>query len=110
MANGSLDRGRPSFFELLEQAAHLAEDEIKHARDVAESLSRELESAEEEIRELKANVRHYKEIADEAEKCLRLLLVQREQESFAPAGRSLPSTQTRQSSPEHYAPPKYRRG
>lgn len=82
-----MDRGRSSFFDLLEQAAHLAEEEIKHARGVAEDLSRQLQSAEDEIRELKASVRSYKDIAGEAEKCLRLLLIQRDQEAFASGGK-----------------------
>jgi|GEM_PF-4183299 hypothetical protein len=82
-----MDRGRSSFFDLLEQAAHLAEEEIKHARGVAEGLSRQLQSAEDEIRELKASVRSYKDIAGEAEKCLRLLLIQRDQEAFASGGK-----------------------
>jgi len=82
-----MNRGRSSFFDLLEQAAHLAEEEIKHARGVAEGLSRQLQSAEDEIRELKASVRSYKDIAGEAEKCLRLLLIQRDQEAFASGGK-----------------------
>jgi chromosome segregation ATPase len=85
-----MDRGRSSFFDLLEQAAHLAEEEIKHARGVAEGLSRQLQSAEDEIRELKASVRSYKDIAGEAEKCLRLLLIQRDQEAFASGGKVAP--------------------
>jgi chromosome segregation ATPase len=106
----SLEGAGHSVLGLLERAAGMAEKNIQHARGVAQNLSRQLQSAEEQIQELKADVRHYKDIADQAEKYLRLLLLERDQKAFASAeGRSHPA-QARQSGPEIYAPPKYRNG
>jgi chromosome segregation ATPase len=105
-----LDGKRESFFDLLKQAAHLAEEEIGRARRIAEELSRKLQSADAQIEELKADVRHYRDIADQAEKYLRLLLLERDQRAAPSVPSRSPPMQTRQPGPEAYAPPKYREG
>jgi DNA-binding protein H-NS len=105
-----LEGERESFFDLLKQAAHLAEEEIERARRVVQNLSRELQSADEQIQELKADVRYYKDIADQAEKYLRLLLSERDQRSVPSGQRRSHPPQARQPGPESYAPPKYREG
>ena len=105
-----MDGEREPFFDLLKQAAHLAEEQIEHARRVAQELSRKLQSADEQIQELKADIRFYRDIANQAEKYLRLLLQERDQKVAPSMPSRSPSMQTRQPGPEAYAPPKYREG
>jgi hypothetical protein len=105
-----LESEREAFFDLLREAAVLAEDQVKHARSIAQKLSHQLQSAEEQIQELKADVQYYRDIADQAEKCLRLLLIDRNQKALSSGESRSRAAEAKQSGPDSYAPPKYRSG
>jgi hypothetical protein len=67
---------------LLNQAADAANANTKHALDVAHKLSRELRAAEERITELEADLRHYRERAERAEKWLNFISSEIQQRFF----------------------------
>jgi hypothetical protein len=76
---------------LLNQAIEAADANTKHALDVAQKLSRQLRVAEERITHLEADLRHYKDRAERAEKWLNFISSEIEQKFFGPADRSLPN-------------------
>lgn len=85
----SLENAGQSVLGLLERAAGMAEKNIQHAVGVAQKLSQELQSAEQQIRELEEDIRYYKDKSDRAEKWLRHISSQIEQRFFgATDGRS----------------------
>lgn len=99
----SLENAGQSVLGLLERAAGLAEKNIQHAVGVAHRLSQELQSAEQQIRELEEDVRYYKNKADRAEKWLRHISLQIEQRFFGADNKPSKQAQGRQSDPEDYA-------
>lgn len=66
----SLDKTGQTILGLLQQAAGAAKDNCQHALGVAHKLSLQLRAAEERIKELESDVRHYKDRADHAEQWL----------------------------------------
>jgi hypothetical protein len=58
--------GRP-FLTLLQRAAGAAEQKSKQALKMTQTLSQQLQDAEQQIAELQANVRYHEDRADRAE-------------------------------------------
>jgi hypothetical protein len=71
-----------NILELLNQAAKEADANTKHALDIAEKLSRQLLIAEERIKDLETDLRHYKDRAERAERWLSYISSEIEQKFF----------------------------
>jgi DNA repair ATPase RecN len=80
-----LDSAGHSVLALLQRAASMAEENSQRALSVAHELSVQLRSAEDRIKDLEADVRHYRVQADRAEKWLYQIAQEIEQRFFAPA-------------------------
>lgn len=65
-----LDVAGENVLSLLHQAAEISEEDYNHAVDVAQKLSNQLRDAEERIKGLEADLKHYRHRADRAEKWL----------------------------------------
>jgi hypothetical protein len=65
-----LDRAGQTILKLLHKAAGVAEQNSRHALDMAQKLSHQLRSAEDRIAELEAEVDLYREKSDRAEQWL----------------------------------------
>ena len=78
----SVEVAGQTIVELLNQAVEAANANTKHALDVAHKLSRQLRVAEERITDLEADLRHYKDRADRAEKWLNYISSEIEQKFF----------------------------
>jgi chromosome segregation ATPase len=65
-----LDNAGQTILKLLHKAADVAEANSKHALDMAQKLSHQLRSAEDRIAELEAEVQHYQEKCERAERWL----------------------------------------
>jgi hypothetical protein len=81
-AGDSVEIAGQTIVELLNQAVEAANANTKHALDVAHKLSRQLRVAEERITDLEADLRHYKDRADRAEKWLNYISSEIEQKFF----------------------------
>jgi septal ring factor EnvC (AmiA/AmiB activator) len=77
-----LDVAGQNVLALLHQAAEVSEEDYNHAVDVAQKLSHQLRDAEERIKSLDAEVRHYRDRADRAEKWLSQIAAAIEQKFF----------------------------
>jgi hypothetical protein len=68
-ANGAdtLDTAGQTILGLLHRAAGMAEENSRHALDVAQRLSQQLEDAKGRIRDLEADVKYYQERAERAD-------------------------------------------
>jgi predicted nucleic acid-binding Zn-ribbon protein len=65
-----MDRSGQAIVALLQQASETASRDCERAMDVAHKLSLQLRAAEEKIKELEADIRHYHDRAQRAEKWL----------------------------------------
>lgn len=65
-----LDNAGQTIMGLLQQAAGVAKENSQHALDVAHKLSQQLRAAEDRIRDLEAEVRHFQDRAVRAEQWL----------------------------------------
>ena len=65
-----LDRAGNSVLMLLHKAADVTEDNIRHARDMAQKLSQQLRAAQQQISELEAEVAAHQDRAERAEQWL----------------------------------------
>jgi hypothetical protein len=65
-----LDRAGQTILKLLHKAAGVAEQNSRHALDMAQKLSHQLRVAEDRIAELEAEVELYREKSDRAEQWL----------------------------------------
>jgi predicted ribosome quality control (RQC) complex YloA/Tae2 family protein len=65
-----LDRAGQTILSLLHKAAGVAEENSRHALDVAQKLSHQLRAAEDRMAELEAEVQLYRDKADRAEQWL----------------------------------------
>ena len=65
-----LDKAGQTILSLLHKAAGVAEENSKHALDMAQKLSHQLRAAENRIAELEADVELYRDKADRAEQWL----------------------------------------
>jgi hypothetical protein len=68
--NGQLDKAGQTILQLLNKAADVAEENSRHAIDMAQKLSHQLRAAEDRIAELEAEVGAHQERADRAEQWL----------------------------------------
>jgi DNA repair ATPase RecN len=74
--------------ELLNQAAEDAASNARHALDVTEKFSRQLQIAEKRLNDLEADLRHYRDRAERAEKWLNNISSEIEQKFFGSADRA----------------------
>ena len=65
-----LDKAGQTILSLLHKAAGVAEENSRHALDMAQKLSHQLRAAEDRIAELEAEVELYRDKADRAEQWL----------------------------------------
>ena len=65
-----LDRAGETILQLLHKAAGVAEENCRHALDMAQKLSHQLRAAEDRVAELEAEVQLYRDKADRAEQWL----------------------------------------
>ena len=65
-----LDKAGQTILRLLHKAAGVAEENSRHALDIAQKLSHQLRAAEDRIAELEAEVDLYREKSDRAERWL----------------------------------------
>jgi hypothetical protein len=65
-----LDKAGQTILKLLHKAAGVAEQNSRHALDMAQKLSHQLRAAEDRIAELEAEVHLYREKSDRAEQWL----------------------------------------
>ena len=72
---------------LLNEAVQVADANTKHALDVSLKLSRQLQAAEERITHLEADLKHYKDRTERAEKWLNFISSEIEQKFFGSADR-----------------------
>lgn len=77
-----LDVAGQNVLALLHQAAELSEEDYNYAVDIARKLSHQLRDAEERIKSLEADVKHYRDRADRAEKWLSQIAAAFEQKLF----------------------------
>ena len=81
-----LDSAGHSILGLLQRAAGMAEENSQHALGIAHKLSLQLRAAEDRIKDLEADVQHYRDRADRAEKWLHHISAEIEQQFFKPDG------------------------
>jgi len=77
-----LDSAGQTILGMLHRAAGMVEEHSQHALGVAHKLSLQLRAAEDRIKDLEADVRHYQDRADRAEKWLYQISVEIEQRFF----------------------------
>jgi hypothetical protein len=65
-----LDKAGHTILQLVQRAAGVAEDNSRHALEMAQQLSHQLRAAEDRIAELEAEVTAYQDRADRAEQWL----------------------------------------
>ena len=65
-----LDRAGQTILQLLHKAAGVAEENSRHALDLAQKLSHQLRATEDRVAELEAEVQLYRDKADRAEQWL----------------------------------------
>jgi exonuclease VII small subunit len=65
-----MDRSGQAIVALLQQASDTANRDCERAMDMAHKLSTQLRAAEDKIKELEADIRHYHDRAQRAEKWL----------------------------------------
>jgi DNA repair exonuclease SbcCD ATPase subunit len=65
-----LDKAGQTVLQLLHRAAGVAEDNSRHALEMAQEFSQQLRAAEERIAELEAEIDTYRDRADRAEQWL----------------------------------------
>ena len=69
-ANDQLDTAGQTILQLIHRAAGFAEENIRHALEMAQKLSDQLRGAEDRIAELEADLDRYREKANRAEQWL----------------------------------------
>jgi len=82
-----LDKAGQTILQLLNKAADVAEDNGRHALEVAQKLSHQLRAAEDRIAELEAEVELYRDKADRAEQWLHKVYTEIEDRFFRRDGR-----------------------
>jgi hypothetical protein len=70
LANDQLDTAGQTILQLIQRAAGVAEENSRHAMEMAQKLSHQLRAAEDRVAELEAEVDTYREKADRAEQWL----------------------------------------
>ena len=82
-----LDTAGRTILNLLHKAAGVAEENSKHALDLAQKLSQQLKAAENRIAELETNVRYYQDRTERAEEWLHKIFTEIEERFFTPDGK-----------------------
>jgi hypothetical protein len=82
-----LDTAGRTILSLLHKAAGVAEENSKHALDLAQKLSQQLKAAENRIAELETNVRYYQDRTERAEEWLHKIYSEIEEQFFRPEGK-----------------------
>jgi DNA repair exonuclease SbcCD ATPase subunit len=89
-ANDHIDTAGQTILQLIQRAAGVAEENSRHAMEMAQRLSHELRAAEDRVAELEAEVASYRERAERAEQWLHRVYTEIEQrflrQSDAPRG------------------------
>jgi hypothetical protein len=99
-SDDALDNTGQGILILLQRAARIAEEKKQRALSVAHEVSLQLRSAEDRIKDLEADVRHYRDRADRAEKWLYQIAQEIEQSFFAPADSRPSQAPIRQAGPQ----------
>jgi hypothetical protein len=102
-SDDALDSTGQGILILLQRAARIAEENKQRALSVAHELSIQLRSAEDRIEDLEADVRHYRDRADRAEKWLYQIAQEIEQRFFPPVDSRSPQTSIQQAGPRDFA-------
>ena len=86
VSNGvdQLDTAGRTILNLLHKAAGVAEENSKHALDLAQKLSQQLKVAENRIVELETDVRYYQDRTERAEQWLHKIFTEIEAQFFKP--------------------------
>jgi hypothetical protein len=89
----AVDKSGHAIITLLQEAANVAKDNCDRAMDVAHKLSIQLRAAEDRVKELENEVRHYQDRADRSEKWLARIYKEIEEKFFDPKvpGRTEPA-------------------
>jgi DNA repair ATPase RecN len=83
MSHGdSLDDAGQTIVSMIDQAAGMAEDNIRRALDAVQRVSQQLQAAEDRIKELEGRARYYQGRAERAEDWLRQISLEIEQRFF----------------------------
>ena len=91
----ALDQAGHAACDLVQRAAGEAEQKAQHIMGVAHKLSLQLRAAEDRLAALQAEVKHYRDRADRAEKWLHRVAIEIEHKFFAsPNGRNSQALQT----------------
>jgi hypothetical protein len=98
-----LDSAGQGILILLQRAARIAEENKQRALSVAHELSLQLRSAEDRIKDLEVDVRHYRDRADRAEKWLHQIALEIEQRFFSSVDNRAPQAPIQQVAPRDYA-------
>jgi hypothetical protein len=102
-SDDTLDSAGQGILILLQRAARIAEENKQRALSVAHELSLQLRTAEDRIKDLEADVRHYRDRADRAEKWLYQIAQEIEQRFFPPADSRPPQASIQQAGPRDFA-------
>ncbi|MFZ0721359.1 MAG: hypothetical protein WAM99_10875 [Xanthobacteraceae bacterium] len=84
-----LDVAGQNVLALLHQAAEISAEDYNHAVNIAQKLSHQLQDAEERVKGLEADLRHYRQRADRAEKWLTQIAAEIEQRFFGKTDNAL---------------------
>jgi hypothetical protein len=98
----ALDRAGQAACDLVQRAASVAEEQAQLALAAAHKLSVQLRAAEDQIAELKNEVKHYRDRAERAEKWLHRIAMEIEDNFFA--DRRPRQSSSDQGGPTEYAP------
>jgi hypothetical protein len=82
-----LDRAGQTILQLLHRAADVAENNSRHALEMAQKLSHQLRAAEERIAELEVEAKTYQERAEQAERWLHKVHAEIEDRFLRPKGK-----------------------
>jgi hypothetical protein len=82
-----LDNAGQTIIGMLERAATISRENCQHAIDVAHKLSLQLRAAEDQIKDLSMDVRHYQDRANRAEQWLLRISKEIDQRFLEPQGR-----------------------
>jgi hypothetical protein len=83
----SVDNTGSAIIDLLQRAADTSKENCQRAMDATQRLALQLRAAEDRVRDLEADVGHYKDHAARAEEWLLFILRQVEQQFFDPTSR-----------------------
>jgi hypothetical protein len=78
-----IDTAGQTILGLLHRAAGMAEENSKHAMEVAQRLSQQLRDAKERIRDLEGEVKHYQERAERADQWMAQISSEIQQRLFS---------------------------